>query len=237
MNRQVRTVGPDLSIREAARLMLETGLRRLPVVEADGRLVGMLTRADQLQAILTSPLMSQEASSATQPLRRTAPLADVPAQQRPISDYASPEVSTVGEQTPLPEVIDALILSPLKRVVVIDPDRRVKGIISDVDVLSQMQEEVRPGLLGTLTGWARSTPGRLPTATLHTPHGKARMAADLMNRDVVTVTETTPVQTTVERMVTTHQKVLPVVNAQGHLVGMVGRSDLLRVLLEEGGRA
>src|SRR3989442_4047081 len=70
MNRQMRTVGPDLPIREAARLMLETGLRRLPVVEADGRLVGMLTRADLLQAILTSPLTSAQASTATQPLPR-----------------------------------------------------------------------------------------------------------------------------------------------------------------------
>src|SRR5438067_10926828 len=80
MNRQVRTVGPDLPIREAARLMLETGLRRLPVVEVDGRLAGMLTRADLLQAILTSPLMSPQASSATQPLQRTTALANVPAQ-------------------------------------------------------------------------------------------------------------------------------------------------------------
>jgi CBS domain-containing protein len=237
MNRQVRTVGPDLPIREAARLMLETGLRRLPVVEVDGRLVGMLTRADLLQAILTSPLMSPQASSATQPLQRTASLAGIPAQQRPVSDYLNPEVSTVAEQTPMPEVIDALILSPLKRVVVVDTEHRVKGIISDVDVLSQMQEEARPGLLGALTGWARGKPGRLATAALQTPHGKARIAADLMNRDVVTVTETTPVQATIERMVTTRRKVLPVVDAQGHLVGMVGRSDLLRVLLEGGGRA
>ena len=154
---------------------------------------------------------------------------------RPISDYTSPEVSTVAEQTPLPEVIDALILSPLKRVVVIDTEGHVKGIISDVDVLSQMQEEVRPGLLGTLASWARSKPGRLPTATLQTSHGKARIAADLMNRDVVTVTEMTSVQATIERMMTTRRKVLPVVDAQGHLVGIVGRSDLLRVLLEGGG--
>ena len=233
MNRQVQVVRPDQPIREAARIMLETGLRRLPVVEADGRLVGMLSRADLLQAVLTSPLMSPQASSGTQPLRRTAPLAGVPAQQRPVSDYMSPEVSTVTEDTPLPDVIDALVLSPLKRVIVVDTAGHVKGILSDVDVLSQMQEDVRPGLLGVLTGWARGKPGRLPTATLQAPHGKARIAADLMNRDVVTVTETTPVQATIERMVTSRRKVLPIVDEQGRLVGVVGRSDLLRILLEE----
>jgi CBS domain-containing protein len=237
MNRQVRTVGPDLPIREAARIMLETDLRRLPVVEADGRLVGMLTRADLLQAIITSPLMSPQVSSATQPLQPTAPLAGVPAQLRPIADFMSSEVSTVEEQTPLPEVIDALILSPLKRVIVVDSERRVKGIISDVDVLSQMQAELRPGLLQTLAGWARGKPGRLPTTTLQLPHGKARIAADLMNRDVVTVTQTTPVQATVKRMMTTGRRVLPVVDEQGRLVGVVGRSGLLRILLEEEARA
>jgi CBS domain-containing protein len=56
MNRQVRTVTPDRPVREAAQIMLETGLRRLPVTTTDGKLVGMLTRGDLLQAILTSPL-------------------------------------------------------------------------------------------------------------------------------------------------------------------------------------
>jgi CBS domain-containing protein len=232
MNRQVRTVGPDLPIREAARVMLESELRRVPVVEADNRLVGMLTRADLLQAVLTSPLMSPHASSATQPLQRPAHQPTTPAQQRPIADYMRPEVSTVHEQTPLDEVIDELILAPLKRVIVVDAAHRVQGIISDIDVLSRMQQEARPNLLSTLTGWARGKPGRLPTSTLQTPAGKARIAADVMNRDVITVADTTPVQETIERMIVTGRKVLPVVDARGQLVGVVGRSDLLRILLE-----
>jgi CBS domain-containing protein len=233
MNRQVRTVTPDRSIREAAQIMLETGLRRLPVTTTDGKLVGMLTRGDLLQAILTSPLMSPQASSATQPLQRTAPFTDRPPQQQPVSNYLDLDVATVSEQTPIAEVIDALILAPLKRVIVVDSEGHVQGIISDVDVLSRLQGEARPGLLGTLTSWARGKAERLPTGLLQTPPGKGRVAADLMNRDVVTVTETATVQETIERMMTMGRKVLPVVDSQGHLVGVVGRSDLLRIFLEE----
>lgn len=232
MNRQVRTVGPDMAIREAARVMLESELRRLPVVEADNRLVGMLTRTDLLQAVVTSPLMSPHASSATQPLQHTAHQTTIPAQQRPIADYMSPEVATVNELTPLDEVIDELILSPLKRVIVVNAAHRVQGIISDIDVLSRIQQEVRPNLLNVLTGWARGKPGSLPTGTLQTHTGMARVAADVMNRDVITVPGTTTVQETIERMIVNGRKVLPVVNAQGQLVGVVGRSDLLRILLE-----
>ncbi len=163
----------------------------------------------------------------------------MPVQQQPIADYTNPDVATVGEQASLAEVIDALILSPFKRVIVVDDQGKVQGIISDVDVLSRMQEEVRPGLLRALAGWARGKPGRLSTGLLQPRAGTSRdavggdsVAADVMNQEVITVTETTSVQETIERMMATGRKVLPVVDSQGHLVGVVGRSDLLRVLLE-----
>jgi len=45
------TVAPDASIKEAARLVHESGHNRLPVVEEDGRLVGVITRVDLLGAL------------------------------------------------------------------------------------------------------------------------------------------------------------------------------------------
>ncbi len=45
------TVGPDASVKEAARIIAEEGHNRLPVVEDDGRLVGVITRADVLRAL------------------------------------------------------------------------------------------------------------------------------------------------------------------------------------------
>ena len=44
------TVDPQQSLEEAARLMAEHQVRRLPVVEEDGRLVGVLAQADVAQA-------------------------------------------------------------------------------------------------------------------------------------------------------------------------------------------
>jgi len=232
MNRQVRTVRPDQSIREAAEIMLQTGLRRLPVVNAEGILLGMLSRADLLQVIVTSPIMHAQASSGTQPLHRTGTLTTQQVQQQPVAEYMSTDVATVEEQAPLSEVIDALILSPFKRVMVVDRERHVRGIISDVDVLARIQAEARPRLLGLLSGWARGKPERLPTATLQASSGKANVAADVMNRDVVTVPASASVQETIEKMIAARRKVLPVLNQEGQLVGVVGRSDLLQILLE-----
>jgi CBS domain-containing protein len=50
MTRDPDAVRPDTSVREAARLIHETGHNRLPVVE-EGRLVGVVTRLDVLGAL------------------------------------------------------------------------------------------------------------------------------------------------------------------------------------------
>jgi CBS domain-containing protein len=50
MTRDVDTVTPDTSIREAARLIHESGHNRLPVVQ-NGKLVGVVTRLDVLGAL------------------------------------------------------------------------------------------------------------------------------------------------------------------------------------------
>ncbi len=48
-SKDVVTVDPQQGIDEAARLMAEHQVRRLPVVEEDGRLVGILAQADIAQ--------------------------------------------------------------------------------------------------------------------------------------------------------------------------------------------
>lgn len=47
---QLVTIDPQQSLEEAARLMAEHQLRRLPVVEEDGRLVGILAQKDLADA-------------------------------------------------------------------------------------------------------------------------------------------------------------------------------------------
>jgi CBS domain-containing protein len=51
MTREVYTISPEAALSEAARLMVEKDVKRLPVVEND-RLVGILTRKDLVRALL-----------------------------------------------------------------------------------------------------------------------------------------------------------------------------------------
>lgn len=50
MTEQVVTITPEASIGEAARVMTNRGVKRLPVVDLDGELVGIISRADVVNA-------------------------------------------------------------------------------------------------------------------------------------------------------------------------------------------
>lgn len=54
MTRDVITIGPDASVAAAARIMVEKGLKRLPVVDPTGRVIGVVSRVDLLRVFLRS---------------------------------------------------------------------------------------------------------------------------------------------------------------------------------------
>ncbi|PSO87512.1 MAG: phosphoribulokinase [Cyanobacteria bacterium QS_5_48_63] len=53
MSEKTITVEPDRALKEAARLMHEKEIRRLPVVDEQGQVIGILTRGDIVQAMVT----------------------------------------------------------------------------------------------------------------------------------------------------------------------------------------
>jgi CBS-domain-containing membrane protein len=54
MTRPAMTVGPDASVAEAARILYDRRIKRLPVVDAAGRLLGIISRSDVL-AVFSRP--------------------------------------------------------------------------------------------------------------------------------------------------------------------------------------
>jgi CBS-domain-containing membrane protein len=95
--------------------MLQTDLRRLPVLNAEGTLLGMLSRADLLQIIAASPIVPAQASSGTQSLQQTSSSTSGQVQQQPVIEYVNTDVSVVGEQAALSEDIDTPTLATQAR--------------------------------------------------------------------------------------------------------------------------
>jgi CBS-domain-containing membrane protein len=117
-------------------------------------------------------------------------------------------------------------------VVVTDPNRHVLGIISDTDLVARMSPETHPGILEQLV--SRLPLGHASTearAHLHKAHGKT--AADLMTEPAITLRVDDSIGTALAMAAEKHIKRFPVTDEQGHLVGIVGRDELLSALVDE----
>jgi len=218
MTREVATVPPDMILGRAAKLMVEKRLKRLPVVDAQGKLIGILGRLDVLNTIAAVHLPEWH------------PEARLIGAQATVEDVMTRDVPTVHESGTIEEIFELLVSSSHKRVVVVDDKRHVAGIIADSDLLSRVSRESWPGLMEILVA-------KLPIekisggARKHLQKLRAQTAKDLMTRSVVTVREKMPVASALALSAEKGVKRLPVVNAEGELIGIVGRSEMMRALL------
>jgi CBS domain-containing protein len=125
MTKQVETVRPDTSVREAAGLMRERDIGVLPVCE-DDRIVGMITDRDIVVRIVAEGLTDTR-----------------------VREAMTPDVTCVGEQDDLDEVAGKMRQKQIKRVPVVDANKRLVGIISLGDLAqtdSQLAGEANEGI-------------------------------------------------------------------------------------------
>jgi CBS domain-containing protein len=200
---------------EAAAVMADRKLKRMPVVDEQGRLVGMVSRYDLLKTVAeglrqrpAEPIQLPEGAPAT------------------VGAIMLRDVPTVHQDTPLAETLDRLLETEKRRVIVVDDVDRVVGIITDGDVLQRAARRVRPGALRSLARWlgGGARPDSLEVAA------RGRTAADIMTSPVVSVTTDTPIAEAIGLMMAHKIKRLPVVDAGGRLVGLVGRAGVLAAI-------
>lgn len=214
------TISATASLTKAALVMTEHDHKRLPVVDEAGRLVGMLSRSDLLQTVANTFASSSEVLPGS--ILTTA---------KTVGEVMIRDVPTVTPETSLTETLDRILSTPRRRVIVVDQNRRVVGIVSDGDILRRAARPVAPGLLQRFAIWigGGARPPELELAL------KNLTAAAVMTSPVLTVKPDTPIINAVELMIERRIKRLPVVDEDGRLVGMVGRAALLGALLGAGG--
>ncbi len=134
MTKQVRAVPPGTAVRAAIRLMLDLHISGLPVVDSAGKLVGVVTEGDLLRRVELGT--EKQRSGWLSFLRGPGRGAEsyVRSHARRIEDLMTIDAVTVGEATPLDEVVQLMEKHRIKRVPVVRGDTLV-GIISRADLL------------------------------------------------------------------------------------------------------
>jgi len=208
MTAPATTIDERTSLREASRIMVKKGLKRLPVVDGAGELIGIVSRADILRSA------GKVAAVAAVALPRfTAGL------MQEARDVMFTDVPTAGPDDALPEVVGKLVASPLRRVVVVDGTGKVMGIILDGDLMARCGPGRKPGLLRALFSFGRTEDA--------CPLGSAR---EVMQTRVHSVTGDASLMDVLQKMLAHHVKRLVVTDDDGKLLGMVDREALLRVI-------
>ncbi len=131
------TVADDDLLVDAVRLMVKNDLKRLPVLDAERHLAGMLSRIDVLR-------LASVGASRRQALAGYG--GSVPG-GTPIGKARLLEVPRVAAHAPARDVLD-VIDDEGRRVAVVDADGRLEGVISDKDLLPLVDPKARHRLDG-----------------------------------------------------------------------------------------
>jgi CBS domain-containing protein len=212
------TVDARTPLPRVAEIMTHRRLKRLPVVDEHGALVGMVSRLDLLRTAADG-IERREPDAREMGFQGNVPLSRVMRRDAPM----------VHPETPLAEVFQAVISTRLNRALVIDSERRVVGLVTDAEMLERLTPSLRPSALRSLMHrlpFVHPNPGERAAEQ----HARARRAADLMITDVPKATEDTLLSDAIGVMLKGKHKVLAVTDAAGRLVGMVDRADLLHGL-------
>jgi CBS domain-containing protein len=158
----VFSIGPDATVLQAVQMMLRHKISGLPVVDADGKLLGIVTEGDFLRRAELST--ERHRPNWLNFLVGPGRLADeyVQTHTRKVADVMTPEPYTITEATSLEEVVQLMEKHRIKRLPVVR-DTQLVGIVSRANLLHALaslapaapatapsDETIRWGLLAEL---------------------------------------------------------------------------------------
>ena len=137
MTRDVMTVRPETPVAQAIRLMLDNNFSGLPVMNADGKMVGILTEGDLLRRSETGT--ERHRPRWLEILMGPGRIAGeyVRTHGRKVEDIMTTGVVSVAADTPLDEVVSLMERRRIKRLPVLDGDALL-GIVSRADLLRSL---------------------------------------------------------------------------------------------------
>jgi CBS-domain-containing membrane protein len=137
MTRRIVSIENTASIREAIRLMLDNSISGLPVVDAGGKVIGVLTEGDLLRRseIATEKHRWRWLELVLGPGRMASEY--VRTHGRVVDELMTREVLTVAVDTRLEEIVALMERHRIKRLPVIDNNTLV-GIVSRADLLAAL---------------------------------------------------------------------------------------------------
>jgi CBS domain-containing protein len=141
MVKKVITINKGASVGKLSELLLKNKISGVPVVDDNGKLVGIATEGDLIVKdadlhfpryfkLLDSIIYLESLNKFKRNLRKYL--------GTKVEDIMTGKVRTVGEDTPVNEVANIMIRNNINRVPVLDSNSNLVGIITRADIVKSM---------------------------------------------------------------------------------------------------
>ena len=128
MVRDVTTLDEQAHLLDAVLLVRRSGKRHIPIVDAEGKPIGLITDRD-LARVAPSMLTPQNAESYNQIFEST-----------PVTKAMTHPALTVKPQTPIADAVDLLHMHKIGALVVVDDAGVAVGILTVTDMLGLLHD-------------------------------------------------------------------------------------------------
>ena len=213
MSRNLITASPDEDVTDVAKRMIENDVRRVPVVNDDGELVGIITSFDLVSQALTK-LEIEDA----------------------VENYMITTVPTTWEKTPLNVAFESMKQFGLKSILALDDGAQLTGILTETDFIAESEiiseRSEHSSTVGTEGDkWSWDSTSVLYIEKNHLKFTD-KVVSDVAVGNLEVANSKTKVSDCAKKMKTLHIEQIPVIGVEGDLVGLVRASDLIKALVE-----
>lgn len=198
------TASPGESLGVAAARMAKAQVKRLPVVDEAGKLVGVIARLDILRQVADAQTRAGNQQAMTNAGRL-------------VGDVMRRDIPIVRADADLEQLVNAFVSAQTHRLIVIDDAGLPLGLVSDADVVSRIEPEQRRGILDALQ---RRGHVSFKSVTAH----------ELMSPEILSATAEMSLTQAIHKMLASGRKWMIVVDGAGKPVGLVDRQALLLAL-------
>jgi CBS domain-containing protein len=219
MTTRLVSVRSDDPVATAVELMAKYGFGALPVVIPGARLVGVVSLLDVIRYREEHDERGLDADE------------DVP-----VAEIMNPDVVSMSANANVSAVARRLAESGQLRMLPVVQGGKLVGVVTRSDLLRDASAGPRPGGLGRLLGLGRDDTDDADELALQALAGPRRAGPpaapdspvrEVMTSRVVTVAADDPVLLAAELMLRDRHTSLPVVEADGRLVGVISEADIL----------
>ena len=148
---KIVTLKPTEPLAQAASVFLDNQISGAPVVDDDGKCIGVLSVTDVIGA--AEKVADRQAKIADQFFGKSDLILPVsvyeeelagvrdkltPAAEQPVQNFMVTNLVTVAESDPIEKVIRSFVNAHVHRVIVTSPEGHLRGIIGTLDVLASL---------------------------------------------------------------------------------------------------